>query len=99
MKTALRVKLIKLYQQPLFRYLPPLTSPLVQTADMDNVVNHVTTADSTMITVDQPIPACPATHVSRKYNITPQMLRRQRNMTPLSQPNLGATLAFFSFLA
>ena len=79
-------------------FSPPLTSPFVQTADIDKVVNHVTTAERTMITVDQPIPACPPTHVRRKYNMTPQMLRRHRSMTPLIQPNLGATLAFLSFL-
>lgn len=78
--------------------LPPLTSPLVQTADMDSVVNHVTTAESRMMTVDHPIPDCPATQVRRRYNITPQMLRRHLSMTPFIQPNFGATLAFFSFL-
>ena len=65
---------------------------------MDNVVNQVTTAERMMMTVDHPIPACPATQVSRRYNITPQILSRHRNITPLIQPNLGATLAFFSFL-
>lgn len=78
--------------------IPPFTSPLVHTADMDKVVNIVTTADNTMMTVDQAIPAWPATHVSRKYNITPQMLRRHRSMTPFSHPNLGATFTFLSFL-
>ena len=37
--------------------LPPFTSPLVQTADIDNVVKVVTTADKRMMTVAKPIPA------------------------------------------
>ena len=80
----------------LLYYSPPLTSPLVQTADMDNVVRVVTTADRSTMTVAKPIPACPTTQESRKYSITPHMLRRQPNNTPLIQPNLGAfsTLLF-----
>ena len=77
---------------------PPLTSPLVQTADMDNVVRVVTTADKSTMTVAKPIPACPTTQESRKYSITPHMLSRQPNSTPLIQPNLGAfsTLLFLT---
>ena len=75
---------------------PPFTSPLVQTADMDNVVRVVTTADRSTITVAKPIPACPTTQESRKYSMTPHMLRRQPNSTPLTHPNFGAfnTLLF-----
>ena len=74
-------------------HLPPLTSPLVQTADMDNVVKVVTTADNRTITEAKPIPAWPTTQDNRKYNITPHMLRRQPNRTPLIQPNFGAFAA------
>ena len=37
--------------------LPPFTSPLVHTADMDNAVIVVTTVANNTITVDSPIPA------------------------------------------
>ena len=70
--------------------LPPFTSPLVQTADIDNVVKVVTTADKRMMTVAKPIPAWPTTQDSLKYSITPHMFRRQPNSTPLIQPNFGA---------
>lgn len=65
---------------------------------MDNVVRVVTTADRSTMTVAKPIPAWPTTHESRKYSITPHMLRRQPNNTPLIQPNLGAfnTLLFLT---
>ena len=81
-----------------FNHPPPLTSPWVQTANMDNVVRVVTTADKNTMTVAKPIPACPTTQESRKYSITPHMLRRQPNSTPLIQPNLGAfnTLLFLT---
>ena len=45
---------------------PPLTSPLVQTADKDNVVRVVTTADKIIMREAKAIPACPTTQESRK---------------------------------
>jgi len=57
---------------------------------MDNVVKVVTTADKRIITEAKAIPACPTTQESRKYSITPHMLRRHPKSTPFIQPNLGA---------
>jgi hypothetical protein len=76
--------------------IPPLTSPFVQTADIDNVVIIVTMEESRMITVDQPIPDCPTIHVSRKNRITPQIFRRHLSITPFNQPNFGASLTLAS---
>ena len=78
-----------------FRLLPPLTSPFVHTADMERVVTTVTSADNKIMTADQPIPAWPTTHVSRRNSITPQMFNRHRSMTPFNQPNFGAALTPF----
>lgn len=58
--------------------LPPLTSPLVQIADMETVVMVVTTEDSRMMTDVRPIPACPVIHVRRRNNITPKMFSKHR---------------------
>lgn len=58
--------------------LPPLTSPLVQIADMETVVMVVTTEDSRIMTDVRPIPACPVIHVRRRNNITPKMFSKHR---------------------
>lgn len=58
--------------------LPPLTSPLVQIADMERVVIMVTAEDNRMMTVVKPIPACPVIQVRRKNNITPKMFSKHR---------------------
>ena len=64
-----------------FNHWPPLTSPLVQTADMDNVVRVVTTTDKSPMTVAKPIPACPTTQESRKYSRGSQIAHLWSNQT------------------
>lgn len=74
-------------------FLPPLTSPFEQTADMDNVVKVVSKADKRTTKEAKPIPAWPTTQDSRKYSITPHILRRMPSSTPLIQPGLlGAVM-------
>ena len=68
---------------------PPLTCPFVQIADIDNVVIVVTTAARRTISDISPIPACPVSHGSLRYKITPQIFKRQGTRTPLHQPNFN----------
>ena len=69
--------------------LPPFTTPFVQIADIDTVVTVVTSADRSITMEARPMPAWPTTHDKRRYKITPQILSRQPNRTPLIQPNFG----------
>ena len=55
---------------------PPLTSPLVQIADMDKAVSVVTTAAKSMTPVVSPIPACPTSQDKRRNSITPNMFSK-----------------------
>lgn len=56
--------------------IPPLTSPLVQMADMDRAVSVVTNVESRTITDVRPTPAFPVTHDRRMNSITPQIFNR-----------------------
>ena len=78
-----------LYNSHMLKRIPPFISPLVHIADIDRVVMVVTTEASRTIAVINPIPACPVSHGSLRYKITPHILRRHGINTPLHQPNFS----------
>ena len=68
---------------------PPFTSPFVQMADIDKVVNVVTIVAKSTIPEAIRIPASPTTHGNLKNSITPQIFRIVGTKTPFTQPNLA----------
>ena len=79
----------------LFSYLPPLTSPLLQMADMDKAVSVVTTLASRITRDANPMPAWPTTHDILRNSITPNMFSTHRtcnHINPSCQANNSLTM-------
>lgn len=69
--------------------LPPLTTPFVLIADIDNAVIVVTTVVVKIKIVPSTIPACATTQLRRRNSITPQIFRMHLIKTPFIQPNFN----------
>lgn len=72
-------------------FLPPLTSPFEQIADVDNAVRVVTNEETKTIRVASPMPALPTTHERRMNSITPHMFRRHRTWKSFTVPIIYST--------